>query len=157
MERYICIQCFIQDTSSVHNVDTLTYFTATIPFPKMETEYYLWQSIGNILSIMIMPKNQIPLLTYGDTKQAQSNLSPRSWNTQSLTHQQSSIWMALPQTWNRKYLCYIKFQWMLPQSAPLFPLPQSKVREWPKSDPIFSLSKLRGWSWNLPGERISLP
>ena len=41
MEHYRCVQCFMTATSSVRNVDTLTLFPATIPFPKMETEDYL--------------------------------------------------------------------------------------------------------------------
>ena len=53
--------------SSVRNVDTLTFFPAAIPFPRMETEYYLRQSVVGILDILSKPKTQLPLLTYGDT------------------------------------------------------------------------------------------
>ena len=37
-----------------------TFFPADIPSPKMETEDYLRQSIGNILAILIKLKNQLP-------------------------------------------------------------------------------------------------
>ena len=67
MEHYRCVKKFIPTTSSVHNVDTLTLFPASIPFPKMETEDYLRQSFGNILAILIKPKTQLHFLTYGET------------------------------------------------------------------------------------------
>ena len=54
-------------TSSVCNVETITFFLAVIPFPKLETEYYLQQSVGDILAILRKPKTQLPFLTYGDT------------------------------------------------------------------------------------------
>ena len=41
--------------------------SAVIPLPKMETEDYLVQSVGNILSILSKPKTQLPFLTYGYT------------------------------------------------------------------------------------------
>ena len=37
-KQYKCVQCFIPATSSLHNVDTLTFFTFDIPSPKMDTE-----------------------------------------------------------------------------------------------------------------------
>ena len=67
MEHYRCVQSFITATSSVCNVDTLTFFPDAFPFPKIETENYLWQSVGNILAILSKPKTQLPFLTYGDT------------------------------------------------------------------------------------------
>ena len=66
MDHYICVQCFMTETSSVWNVYTLTLFPSAIPFPKIETEDYLQKSIGNILAILSKPKTQIPFLTYGD-------------------------------------------------------------------------------------------
>ena len=55
------------ETSSVRNVETLAFFPDSIPFPKMEIEYYLQQSVGNILYILINPKTQLTFLTYEDT------------------------------------------------------------------------------------------
>ena len=54
-------------TSSVINVNTLTFFPASIPSPKTETEYYLQKSVGDILAIPSKPKTQLTLLNYGDT------------------------------------------------------------------------------------------
>ena len=54
-------------TYSVHNVDTLIFFPYAVPSPKMEIEYYLWQSVSNLLAILRKPKTQITFLTYGDT------------------------------------------------------------------------------------------
>ena len=34
----------------------------------METEYYLRQSVGDILAILSKPKTQPPFLTYGETR-----------------------------------------------------------------------------------------
>ena len=67
MEHYRSVQCFMPATSSVRNVDTLNFFPSATPLPKMETEYYLQQSVGNILAILSKPKTQLPFLTYGDT------------------------------------------------------------------------------------------
>ena len=68
MEHYICVNFFIPDTSSVRNVDIRTFLHAATPLPKIETEDYLQQSIGDILSILSKKNNQPPLLTYGETK-----------------------------------------------------------------------------------------
>ena len=58
MEHYIYLQFSMPTTYSVRNMDTLTFFPASIPFPKMETEDYLWQSVRDILVILSKPKNQ---------------------------------------------------------------------------------------------------
>ena len=67
MEHYRCVQCSISATSTVRNVDSLTFFPSGIPFPKIEIKDYLGQSVGNILAILSKPKTQLPFLTYGDT------------------------------------------------------------------------------------------
>jgi len=54
------------ETSSVCDVDTLTFFLNVIPFPKTTTEDYLRQSVGDIISLMNKPKMQLPFLAYGD-------------------------------------------------------------------------------------------
>ena len=48
-------------------MDTLTFFTADIPLPKMETEDYLQQSMDELPAILSNPKTQLPFLTYGYT------------------------------------------------------------------------------------------
>ena len=68
MEHYRCVQCFMPTTSSVCNMDTLTLFPTATLFPKTKTEYYLRQSVGDILAIPSKPKTQLPFLTYGGTK-----------------------------------------------------------------------------------------
>ena len=40
-EHYRCVQFFMPATSSIHNVDTITFSLADTPYPKMETEDYL--------------------------------------------------------------------------------------------------------------------
>ena len=65
MEYYRCVQFFMPKTSSVRNIYTLTFFPAAIPFPKMETENYLRQSVGYILAILSNHKTQLPFLTDG--------------------------------------------------------------------------------------------
>ena len=70
MEHYRRVQCFMPDTSSLRNVDTLTFFPDAIPHPKMETEDYVQQSVGNILAIPSKPKTQLPFLTCGDTTES---------------------------------------------------------------------------------------
>ena len=67
MEHDIYVQCLIPTISSVRNVDKLTFFPASTPFPKMKTEYYLWWSVGNIIAFLSKPKTQLPLFTYGGT------------------------------------------------------------------------------------------
>ena len=67
MKNYGYVQCFMPTTSSLHNVYTLAFFPAAIPFPKTETEYYLQLSVGDISAILSKPITQLPLLTYGDT------------------------------------------------------------------------------------------
>ena len=67
MEHYRCVQFFIPTTSSICNLDTLTLLPATTSFPKMETEDYLRQIVGDIIAILIKPKTQLPFLTYGYT------------------------------------------------------------------------------------------
>ena len=67
MEHYRCVQCFMPTTSSVRNMNTLTFFPAAIASPKTKTQDYLQQSAGDILAILIKPKTQLPFLTYGDT------------------------------------------------------------------------------------------
>ena len=41
MERYRRVQFYLPDKSSVRNVGKLTFSSAAIPLPKMETKYYL--------------------------------------------------------------------------------------------------------------------
>ena len=67
MENYRCVKCFMPATSSVRNVDTLNSFPTAILYPKIETEDYLRQSIGDIIDILIKPNTQLPFSTYGDT------------------------------------------------------------------------------------------
>ena len=67
MEHYRCVKCFMPRTSSLQNVDTLTFFPAVIPSPKMDTEDDLQQSVDDILAIQSNPKTQLLFLPYGDT------------------------------------------------------------------------------------------
>ena len=53
-------------TSSVRNVDTLTFPPNGITLPKMDTEDYLGRSVRDILDILNKPKNQLPFLTHGE-------------------------------------------------------------------------------------------
>ena len=48
-------------------MEKLNLFPAAITLPKMDTEDYLWQSVGNILAILSKPKTQLTFLTYEDT------------------------------------------------------------------------------------------
>jgi hypothetical protein len=55
MHHYRCVQCLVPNTSRVWDVDTLTFFPHSIPFPKTTTEEYLRQSVGDILELISHP------------------------------------------------------------------------------------------------------
>ena len=65
MEHYRCVKSSMPATSIFCNMDTHTFFSTVIPFPKMDTEYYLRKSVGDILSILNKSKTQLHFLTYG--------------------------------------------------------------------------------------------
>ena len=74
------------DTPSVRNVDTLTFTSAVIPLPIMDTEDYLWQSIDNIPAILIKSNTQLPFYIMGKLQQVKLNPPPISCNVQYLPH-----------------------------------------------------------------------
>jgi hypothetical protein len=66
LEHYRCVKCFMPETHSVRDADTVTFMPTVIPFPKTTTEDYLRQSVGDILSLLKHQKSQLPFLNYGD-------------------------------------------------------------------------------------------
>ena len=41
MEYYRCVNCYFPDTCATRDVDTITFFPSTIPFPKVKIEDFL--------------------------------------------------------------------------------------------------------------------
>ena len=65
LEHYRCFRCYMPETHSERNVDTVEFFPVTTPFPKVATEDYLRQAAKDILDILQEPQKIIPSLQYG--------------------------------------------------------------------------------------------
>ena len=55
MEHYRCIKCYFPITKSEQNVDTVTFFPKSIPFPQISAEDYLKQAATDIINILSLP------------------------------------------------------------------------------------------------------
>ena len=40
MEHYRCVSCYIPQTKATHNVDTVTLFLTSVPFPKVQIDNF---------------------------------------------------------------------------------------------------------------------
>ena len=58
------MQCYMLATGIVRITDTLQYILKAFSFPKTNTEDYLQQEIGDIISMMKGPPKTIPFLSY---------------------------------------------------------------------------------------------
>ena len=54
-QHYRCIRCYFPKTRSERNVDTVTFFPAAIPFPKVSLNDFLRQAATDIISILTAP------------------------------------------------------------------------------------------------------
>ena len=66
LDHYQCYACWITDTRRVHHVDTVYLFPQYIPFPKVTTDDYLYQSTEDIIDLLKSPPAQIIPLFYGN-------------------------------------------------------------------------------------------
>ena len=55
MQHYRCIRCYFTPTKSERNVDTVTFFPKSIPFPKISAEDFLKQAATDIINILSHP------------------------------------------------------------------------------------------------------
>ena len=66
-EHYRCIKCYFPKTRSERNVDTVTFFSAAIPFPKVNLDDFLRQAATDIITILTAPPSTTaPSLQAGD-------------------------------------------------------------------------------------------
>jgi hypothetical protein len=71
LDHYRCHQCYIPSTSKSWNVLTVDWFPHTVPFPKVNTDDYLRQTAGDMLSLLHKRKeHQSPLASGSTTKNA---------------------------------------------------------------------------------------
>ena len=64
LENYRFIQCYMSATGMVIITDTLQYIQKEFSIPNTTTEYYLQQTIGDIISILKEPPNTPPFFSY---------------------------------------------------------------------------------------------
>jgi hypothetical protein len=67
MEHYRCVKCYIPKSGRELDIDTLTFFPKSVPFPQISTEDYLKQAASDIVAILQQPPTNLPFLAYGDT------------------------------------------------------------------------------------------
>jgi hypothetical protein len=71
MEHYGCVKCYIPKSGRERDVDTLTFFPKSVPFPQISTEDYSKQAASDIVALLQQPPTNLPFLAYGDaTKNA---------------------------------------------------------------------------------------
>ena len=59
---------YFHKTGSVRDIDTVTFFTKVILFPKVNTDYFLRQAAEDIISILTtLPVSTTPSIEVGDT------------------------------------------------------------------------------------------
>ena len=67
MQHYRCIKCYFPITKSERNVDTVTFFPKSIPFPKVSADDFLKQAATDIINILSHPPSTTTLsLQIGD-------------------------------------------------------------------------------------------
>ena len=152
MEHYQCVNIYIPETSSVRNVDILTFFSTVIPFPIIETEDYLLQSVDNILGILNKPKTQLPFLTYGESKtraiKSIANLLQRVIpRARTISHPYSWSYTNSFTNTNTPFNC----PWASPCSR------TNPDNFWPQSALLWALRKFIGCPWNPPGGGLIHP
>ena len=76
LEHYRCVNCYIPRTHKERIAgETVAYFPSAVAFPKTTTEdYYLRQSVSDILSILDNPSPQLRFSHSVTTQQMQSAL-----------------------------------------------------------------------------------
>ena len=52
LEHYRCLRCYFPATKSERNVDTVTFIPKMIPFPKLDLDGFLKQSIKDRIKIL---------------------------------------------------------------------------------------------------------
>ena len=67
LKHYICMQCYMPSTDIVCITDKMQYTPKAFDFPNTKTEYYLQQSIGDIIEIIKDSPKTLPFLSYGHT------------------------------------------------------------------------------------------
>ena len=67
MDHYQCVKCFIPETGTIRDTDTVELFPQQVPFPQVSNETFLRQAASDIIAILQAPTPTIPSLTYGDT------------------------------------------------------------------------------------------
>ena len=60
LDHYRCMKCYFPNTRMTRVVDTLTIFTASIPFPKVTTENFIKQAALDIVYILTNPPLSFP-------------------------------------------------------------------------------------------------
>ena len=68
LEHYRCFKCYMPVTCRERDADTVEFFLRTAPFPRVSTDYYLWQAATDLVEILRAPKNNITSLTYGSPR-----------------------------------------------------------------------------------------
>ena len=67
MEHYRCVNCYFPNTKTTRDVDTVTFFPTTVPFPKVNLEAFLRQAASDIVSLLQNPPSTTtPSLPAGD-------------------------------------------------------------------------------------------
>ena len=70
MEHYRCVKCYFPQKKATRDVDTVTFFPTSVPFPKVNLDDFLRQAASDIVSLLQHPPSTTtPSLQAGDSIQ----------------------------------------------------------------------------------------
>ena len=65
LENYWCVECYIPSEHSIRIADTLQFISTVITINKTSSEYFLRQSVKDILFLLADPNSTVPYLSFG--------------------------------------------------------------------------------------------
>jgi len=66
MHHYRCMRCYLPDTRTEIDSDTIQFIPTSVPVPETTTENHLQQAVSDILAILQNPPKSQPFLQAGN-------------------------------------------------------------------------------------------